>query len=191
VLGYDTVALEDRGKNIHSTLTSFARGGSHRWNHYRPPRSLHLLRGLEEAGCVPLPPTLLDMPTATSKTHPQLETLRSAMARRSITFHLADSGPRRGLEPKPPPRRAIQKSVERIGGTQRGNHIGVRISHGHDFDTRRIKKKRWMCGSAARAVLAQLHVQFKTRRRSTFETERPLMHPSTTGPAYHSSSAAR
>jgi hypothetical protein len=43
-----------------------------------------------------------------------------------------------------------------------------------------------MCGSAVKAI----HIQFKTRR-STFEAERPLMHRSTTGPAYHSSSAAR
>jgi len=40
-----------------------------------------------------------------------------------------------------------------------------------------------MCGSAVRALLAQLYVQFKTRRRSTFEAERPLMYPSIAGPA--------
>jgi hypothetical protein len=74
------------------------------------------------------------------------------------------------------------KSVERIGDTQCSNHIGVRVSHGHYFGTRRIKQKRWMCGSAARAMLAHLHVQFKTRRRLTFEAERPLI-PSTAGPA--------
>jgi hypothetical protein len=44
-------------------------------------------------------------------------------------------------------------------------------------------KKRCACGSAARAGLAQLYIQFKTCRRSTFEAERLLMHPSTTGPA--------
>jgi hypothetical protein len=59
--------------------------------------------------------------------------------------------------------------VEKVGGIQRGNHIDVRGSHGHYFDTRRIMKKRWMCGSAARAMmLAQLHVQFKTRQRPIF-----------------------
>jgi hypothetical protein len=83
------------------------------------------------------------------------------------------------------PSRTKERSPEErgeIGNTQSGNHIGVRVCNGH-FDTRRIKKKRWMCGSAARVMLAQLHVQFKTRRRSTFEVGRPLTHSSTAGPA--------
>jgi hypothetical protein len=86
--------------------------------------------------------------------------------------------------------RAVQKSMGRIGDTQRDNHIEVRVSHGH-FDTRPIKKKRWLCGSAARAMLPQLYVQFKTRRRLIFEAERLLMHPSNAGPAQSTLRAAR
>lgn len=108
-----------------------------------------------------------------------------ALVRHALTFHLTGSGPIRGQGPKPRTRAKadtkesrVRKSVERIPGT----YIGVRVSHEHYFDIRRRKKKRWVCGSAARAMLAQLHVQLKTRRRSTFEAERPLIHPSTASP---------
>jgi hypothetical protein len=97
------------------------------------------------------------------------------------------SFPSRGLQPKPPSRRAVQKSVE----------WKIKERRHSAWQPHRRSRQPWtplphssgheealdVCGSTARAMLAQLHVQLKARRQSTFEAGRPLMHPSTTGPA--------